>query len=141
MDISGNDNKKLHPLNILLILVTFEVSHFDISGKDFNELHPLNILLILVTSEVFQSDISGIDINNLHPEKIYFISVILIFILFNNDIFFLNKLKQLFCIELNEKDEDDELSFLILEDEEQELIFHQLRKDNPGKTLHLDNLI
>ena len=32
--------KDLQQLNMLLISVTFEVSHFDISGKDINESHP-----------------------------------------------------------------------------------------------------
>ena len=49
----------LQSTNILLLFLTFFISHLDIfSGNCSNELHPQNIELISVTLPVFHSDIS-----------------------------------------------------------------------------------
>ena len=49
LNLEGIFKDSLQLRNILLILVTLEVSHFDISGNEDNVLQSENILLILVT--------------------------------------------------------------------------------------------
>ena len=45
-DISGNNDKEEHLLNILLIFWTLIIFHLDISGKDIRDEHPLKKKLI-----------------------------------------------------------------------------------------------
>ena len=44
-----------------------EVSNLDISGNDFKEVHCLNIDFIFLTLEIFHQEILGKDIKEVHP--------------------------------------------------------------------------
>ena len=63
IDISDKDDNVLQSLNIELISLTFEESHFSISGRDNNDEHLRNNPSIFLTFEAFQFEISGNDDN------------------------------------------------------------------------------
>ena len=44
LEISGKDNKEIHPQKISPILIILKVFHFEISGKDDNDSQPQNTL-------------------------------------------------------------------------------------------------